>query len=137
MKNFFLIMMMFLLPYQYAWAMVVTYDVHDTNHYSSQVSEVHFGHHIHSQDLHNEDLLSEDLTHVHNKFEHKDSKDTTNQECGKHFHSGFSHLSCGELLNASLLIFEVHVVQYINQYALVYQSPTPYALERPKWLQSI
>jgi hypothetical protein len=126
-KKFFLIIMMFLLPYQYAWAMVVTYDVHDTNHYSSQVSEVHFGHHVHS----------ENPTHVKIEFENKDSQEPANQECGKHFHSGFSHLSCGELLNASLLIFEMPVVQYINQYSLAYKAPTPYTLERPKWLQSI
>ena len=104
MKKFFLIMMMFLLPYQYAWAMVVTYDVHDTNHHSSKASEVHFGHHEHS----------EDLTNIKNKLENKDSQDHTNQKCGKHYHSGFSHLSCGELLNASLLIFEVHIVQHLN-----------------------
>ncbi len=130
MRKLFLIVMMFLLPHQYAWAMVANYDVHDINQHNTQARQSHFGHHEHntnSSDIksHIADEKSSDL----------DNKDANNQASDNHVHCGFSHLSCGEVLSYSLPIFEATNVQFLSQYSLVYHAPTSNVLDRPKWTQ--
>ena len=127
MRKFFLIIMMFLLPYQYAWALVDAYDVHDSSQPSSQISEAHFGHHVDS----------DNSTQVKTKVGNNESQEPVKQESEKHAHCGFCHFSCGNVLTYSLPVFEATSVQFLSHYSLVYHSPTFNTLDRPKWLQPI
>ncbi len=130
MRKFFLIVMMFLLPHQYAWAMVANYDVHDTDQHNTQARQSHFGHHEHHINP-----IDVKANTADKKSSVLDNKDANNQAAGNHVHYGFSHLSCGEVLSYSLPLFEATNVQFLSQYSLVYHAPTANALDRPKWSQ--
>lgn len=127
MRKFFLIIMMFLLPYQYAWAVVEAYDMHDSSQPSSQISEAHFGHHVDC----------DNLTQLKTKVGNKESQEPVKQDSGKHVHCGFCNFSYGGLLTYSFPVFEATSVQFLSHYSLVYHSPTFNTLDRPKWLQPI
>ena len=132
--------MMFLLPHQYAWAMVANYDVHDTDHHIMQANKSHFGHHEHHDNLNNAKAnlaIDSNLSDLGDgvKFQSPDS--SGKQSHHTHVHYGFCHLSCGEVSSYSLPVFEATIVQFLNQYSLVYRSPTSSTLDRPKWLQPI
>ena len=116
--------MMFLLPYQYSWALVASYDVHDTSQHSQQRLS-HFGHHEHQLDL------------GYTKTNADNESQPAGNQSNNHEHHGLFHLSCGEILNADFPIFEATSTQFLSQYALVYLDPSVNALERPKWLQPI
>lgn len=115
MKKFFLILMMCLLPYQFAWAMVVNYDTHGAHD-----TEVHFGHHEYDVSLSEADSGQSNTRDVKNL-------DT-------HLHLGFFHLSCGELISYVLPVFEQQATQAITPYLFAYHSPPTYQPERPNWL---
>lgn len=120
MKQCFLILMMCLLPYQFAWAMVASYDTH-----SKQDTQAHFGHHEHqSIDSHtdNTDLANDNKS------------DTKTQTTKTHEHFGFLHMSSGELLSHDLPIFAPEAKQLSFQYLFTYYSPPNYQPERPNWL---
>lgn len=132
MRKFFLIAMIFLLPHQYAWAMVANYDVHDIHQHNTHAVQPHFGHHEHHTSL------NDVIVHADDKESQAlDNKNVNSQADGNHVHYGFSHLSCGEVLSYSLPIFEAANVQFLSQYSLVYHAPTANTLDRPKWLQPI
>lgn len=145
MRKFFLIVMMFLLPHQYAWAMVANYDVHDTDHHnaerhnSSQQHRTHFGHHEHHANIEDDNgnvvaVIDSGLINLGDDVKSQASDSNSKQSHHTHVHYGFCHLSCGEVLTYHLPVFEATSVQFLSQYSLAYQAPisnTPY---RPKWL---
>ena len=59
MRKLFLILMMCLLPYQFAWSMVANYDTHGVKD-----TGVHFGHHAHEVDAVEIDLTQLDLVQL-------------------------------------------------------------------------
>ena len=123
MKKLFLIMMMFLLPLQYTWAMVASYDTH-----SPQDTQAHFGHHEHqSSDNHNSnnDLVDADET------------GKSAQTAQNHVHYGFSHLSCGEVLGYELPIFDLAKPLLLSHYLFNHHSPPSYQPERPNWIAPV
>lgn len=123
MKKVFLIIMLFLLPLQYTWAMVASYDTH-----SLQDAQAHFGHHEHkSLDNHNDNT---DLINTN------DNGNNT-QTAHSHAHYGFCHLSCGEVLAYELPIFGLTKSQLLSHYLFNYLSPTTNTLERPNWTAAI
>lgn len=123
MKRSFLILMMCLLPYQFAWAMVASYDTH-----SEQDTQAHFGHHGHQATENHTDSI--DLV--------GDNEGDANTRAAKnHVHCGFLHLSCSELLSHDLPSFTPESNQYSNQYLFNYPSPLANALERPNWAAPI
>jgi hypothetical protein len=121
MKKIFLILMLFLLPLQYTWAMVASYDMHD-----AQDNEVHFGHHEHHVDALSSDAHS-------NQPDNQTTKNQSTKNLDNHLHLGFFHLSCGELIDYALPEFEQQVVQVTTPYLFTYHSPPSYQLERPNW----
>ena len=121
MKKLFIIVMMFLLPYQYAWALVASYDVHGADQHNEQVDESHFGNHEHQSNVMNT-KANTDKAHP-----------ISNSQNNSHDHYGFFHLTCGEMLNSDLPVFEVTGDQFLSQYSLVYHDPTSNVLDRPKW----
>ncbi|MEO6117686.1 MAG: hypothetical protein ABIP37_01290 [Methylotenera sp.] len=125
-----------MLPHQYAWAMVANYDVHDTNQHNQAVGQSHFGHHEHHK---NSSISFSDVkTNTADKeSQTPNNQAPSNQAPSNHMHFGFCHLSCGEVLNYSLPVFEALSVQFLSQYSLVYPTPTANVLDRPKWLQLI
>ncbi|HYN54924.1 MAG TPA: hypothetical protein VES38_09485 [Methylotenera sp.] len=142
MRKLFLIVMMFLLPHQYAWAMAANYDAHDVCEKREQAEQAHFGHHVHQVNLVDLNINIED-SNSDTKAKASDNQvltnqsTTSNQSTNSHIHHGFCHLSCGEVLSYSLPVFEALSVQFLSQYSLVYHAPTSHVLDRPKWLQLI
>lgn len=123
MKKIFLILLLFLLPLQYTWAMVAGYDTHD-----AQDTEIHFGHHEHdSVDNHtdNTDLIGDN------------ESDSQTQTTKIHEHFGFLHISSGEVLSHDLPIFVAEAKQPAFQYLFTYHSPPNYQPERPNWLAAV
>ncbi|MDP3141963.1 MAG: hypothetical protein Q8M52_09850 [Methylotenera sp.] len=123
MKKLFLIIMMFLLPYQYAWAMVANYDTHQV-----KGTQSHFGHHEHQADAvksHISDVDSASKT------------DGDTQTSKNHVHYGFCHMPCGELLNQTLPAFEPIGSHFSSRYLFNYHSPPASALERPNWIAPV
>ncbi len=123
MKKLLLILVMFLLPFQYTWAMVANYDTHSTHD-----SKAHFGHHEHQS--------------VDNHFENIDAvgnnqTDTDTDNAKNHVHYGFLHLSCGVVLSQCLPVSLPEDNQYSNQYLFNYHSPPSNAPERPNWLAPV
>ena len=110
--------MLFLLPLQYTWAMVASYDTHD-----AQDTEVHFGHHEHYSDFW--------AVNLEPKSNQPDNQDTKSLE--SHLHLGFFHLSCGELIGYSLPVFDQQALLVITPYLFTYHSPPSYEPERPNW----
>jgi hypothetical protein len=120
MKKFFLILMMCLLPYQFAWAMVASYDTH-----GAQDTDVHFGHHEHQamdKDTDNNDLAE------------NDKSDKNTQKAKIHDHCGFLNLSCLELSSHDLPVFVSAAKQFSIQYLFNYHSSPNYQPERPNWI---
>jgi hypothetical protein len=116
-KKLLLIIMLFLLPLQYTWAMVASYDLHD-----AQDTEVHFGHHEHPAD--------------ENHIDHIDlsgDEETNKQAANCHVHLGFSHLSCSELIGYALPVFDQQAVHLSTPYLFTYHSSPSYQPERPNW----
>ncbi len=127
MKKLFIVAMLFLLPLQYTWAMVASYDAH-----GAQDIQAHFGHHQH-QVLHqalDSHTDSNDLAD-----NHKSGKNT--QEAKIHDHFGFLHMSSGELLSHDLPIFVSETKQLSIQYLFNYRSPPTYQPERPNWFAAV
>ena len=116
MKKLFLILMMCLLPYQFAWAMVASYDTHGAHD-----NDVHFGHHEHL-------ITSLQPVMVDDTNQSTDSNTTEN-----HLHLGFFHLSCGELMSHLLPVFEQQAVHFVTPYTFSYYSPPSAQPERPNW----
>jgi hypothetical protein len=116
MKKLFLILMMCLLPYQFAWAMVASYDTHGAHD-----TAVHFGHHEHL-------VLTSDAN------QSSDTNQSTDSETSKnHLHLGFFHLSCGELIGHDLPKFEQQTIHFVTLYTFSYYSPPSSQPERPNW----
>ncbi len=116
MKKLFLILMMCLLPYQFAWAMVASYDTHGV-----QDTDVHFGHHEHV-------ALADDVNQSPDANQSTDLNSTQN-----HLHLGFLHLSCGELIGHTLPVFEQQAIHFVTPYTFSYYSPPNSQPERPNW----
>lgn len=115
--------MLFLLPLQYTWAMVSSYDSHNL-----QDVQAHFGHHEHQPvDNHNGNI---DLTNV------QDS-DKSIQSAQNHVHYGFFHLSCGEMLGHELPIFGSTNSQLLSYYLFNYDAPPSYQPDRPNWIAAV
>jgi hypothetical protein len=121
MKKLFLILMLFLLPFQYTWAMVTNYDTHD-----AEGSQAHFGHHGHqtSENHHDAtDLADDNESGTHTSINHD--------------HFGFLHISCGEVLSHDLPIFVPESKQFSIQYFFNPHPPPANALERPNWVAAV
>ena len=116
MKKVFLILMLCLLPLQYTWAMVASYDMHDAHD-----TETHFGHHEHDADASTSDANSSQ----------PDNQDI--KKLDSHLHLGFFHLSCGELIGYVMPMFEQQTTQVTTPYLFTYHSPPNYHPERPNW----
>lgn len=124
MKKIFLIVMLFLLPLQYSWAMVASYDAHVT-----QNAQAHFGHHEHQAlDSHALDSHADN-----NDLADNDKSDKNTQKAKIHDHFGYSHLSSGELLSCNLPTFTSEAKQFSIQYLFTYFSSPNYHPERPNW----
>ena len=122
MRKLFLILMMCLLPYQFAWSMVATYDTHGVKD-----AGAHFGHHAHHVDAVEIDLakISDTLNTGQNDSDTSTSKN--------HVHYGLFHMSCGELLYQALPVFEPIGSHFSSQYLFSYHAPVSNALDRPNW----
>ena len=123
MKKLFLIIMLFLLPLQYTWAMVASYDMHGAHD-----TEVHFGHHEHKVQYSH--IGQHDATG-------NDQSDNNTQKAKVHEHFGFLHMSSGELLSHDLPIFVSAAKQFSIQYLFNHHSPPTYQPERPNWLTAV
>ena len=150
MRKFFLIVMMFLLPHQYAWAMAANYDVHDTDHHntdnisvaghnSPEQHRAHFGHHEHHANIQDAEgnvvaVIDSGLINLDDDVKSQSLDSNSKQSHHTHVHYGFCHLSCGEVLTYRLPVFEATSIQFLSQYSLVYQAPTSNTPYRPKWL---
>ena len=117
MKKLFLILMLFLLPLQYTWAMVASYDIH-----GAQETQAHFGHHEHQ------------ATEGHAE---KNKSDKNTQTAKIHDHFGFSHMSSCEVLSHDFPIFVSEAKQFSIQYLFTYHSPPNYQPERPNWISPV
>ena len=132
MRKLFLILMMGLLPYQFAWSMVASYDMHGVKD-----TGVHFGHHEHQVDaveidLTPLDLAQADLAKISDTLNtgQNDSDTSTNKN---HVHYGLFHMSCGELLYQALPVFDPIGSHFSSQYLFSYHAPVSNALDRPNW----
>ena len=142
MRKFFLILMMCLLPYQFAWSMVAGYDVH-----GAQDTGEHFGHHTHEVDAIEIDsipldLAQADLTQLKSAqldlvqlsdTLNADQNDSDKSTSKNHVHYGLFHMSCGELLYQALPVFESIGSHFSSQYLFSYHAPVCNALDRPNW----
>lgn len=145
MRKFFLILMMCLLPYQYAWSMVATYDTH-----GSSDTGVHFGHHAHEvdavkidltpldlvPDITQLDLVQADLVQLSDTL-NADQNDSDTSTSKNHVHYGLFHMSCGELLYQALPVFEPIGSHFSSQYLFSYHAPISSALDRPNWSAAV
>ena len=122
MRKLFLILMMCLLPYQFAWSMAASYDTHGVKD-----TGVHFGHHAHEVDAVELDLvqLSETLN--------ADQNDSDTSTSKSHVHYGLFHMSCGELMYQALPVFEPIGSHFLSQYLFSYHAPVSNTLDRPNW----
>ena len=115
--------MLLLLPLQYTWAMVASYDTH-----GALDTHAHFGHHEHqaSGNHTNGDDLADN-----------DKSDKNTQKAKIHDHFGFLHMSSGELLSHDLPVFVSEAKQFSIQYLFSHHSPPTYQPERPNWLAAV
>lgn len=111
--------MLFLLPLQYTWAMVASYDTHGV-----QDIQAHFGHHEHQSSDNHSDI--DDLTD-----NSKNDKDTQNANI--HDHYGFLHMSSGEVLSHDLPFFLSAPNRFSTEYLLSYRSSPSFQPDRPNW----
>ena len=142
MRKLFLILMMCLLPYQFAWAMVASYDTHGVRDAGE-----HFGHHAHELDaveinLTALDLVQADLAQLKsaqlgsvqlNDTLNADQNDSDTSTSKNHVHYGLFHMSCGELLYQALPVFEPIGSHFSSQYLFSYHAPVSNTLDRPNW----
>ncbi len=146
MRKFFLILMMCLMPYQFAWAMVASYDTHGVKD-----TGVHFGHHAHELDAVDINLTQLDLAQAElaqlksvqidlvqlNAPLNADQNDMDTSTSKNHVHYGLFHMSCGELLYQALPVFEPIGSHFLSQYLFSYPAPISNALDRPNWSASV
>ena len=141
MRKLFLILMMCLLPYQFAWSMAATYDTHGVKD-----TGVHFGHHAHEVDaveidLTQLDLAQADLTQLDlvqlSDTLNADQNDSDTSTSKNHVHYGLFHMSCGELIYQALPVFEPIGSHFSSQYLFSYHAPISNALDRPNWSASV
>ena len=146
MRKLFLILMMCLLPYQFAWAMVASYDTHGVKD-----TGVHFGHHAHEADavkiditpldlvqadLAQLELVQADLVQLSDTL-NANQNDSDTSTSKNHVHYGLFHMSCGELMYQTLPVFEPIGSHFSSQYLFSYPAPVSNALDRPNWSASI
>ena len=131
MRKLFLILMMCLLPYQFAWSMVATYDTHGVKD-----TGVHFGHHAHEVDAVEIDLTQLDLVQLSDTL-NADQNDSDTSTSKNHVHYGLFHMSCGELIYQALPVFEPIGSHFSSQYLFSYHAPISNALDRPNWSASV
>ena len=141
MRKLFLILMMCLLPYQFAWSMVASYDTHGVKD-----TGVHFGHHAHEVDaveidftpldLTQADLAQLDLVQLSDTL-NADQNDSDTSTSKNHVHYGLFHMSCGELMYQALPVFEPIGSHFSSQYLFSYHAPVSNALDRPNWSASV
>ena len=136
MRKLFLILMMCLLPFQFAWAMVASYDTHGVRDTGE-----HFGHHAHELDvveinLTALDLAQSDLTKISDTL-NADQNDSDTSTSKNHVHYGLLHMSCGELIYQTLPVFESIGSHFSSQYLFSYHAPVYNALDRPNWSASV
>ena len=137
MRKLFLIIMMCLLPYQFAWSMAVGYDMHGVSD-----TGVHFGHHTHEADavkidltaldLVQADLAQLDLVQISDTL-NVDQNDNDTSSSKNHVHYGLFHMSCGELLYQVLPVFEPIGGHLSSRYLFYYHAPVSNVLDRPNW----
>lgn len=137
MRKLFLILMMCLLPYQFAWSMVASYDTHGV----SDTGE-HFGHHTHEVvavkidltplDLVQADLAQADTAQLSDTL-NANQNDSDTSTSKNHVHYGLLHMSCGELMYQALPVFEPIGSHFSSQYLFSYHAPVSNALDRPNW----
>ena len=147
MRKLFLILLMCLLPYQFAWSMAVSYDTHGVSD-----TGVHFGHHAHEidaveidltaldlaqadlaqLDLGQLDLAQLDLVQLSDTL-NADQNDNDTSTSKNHVHYGLFHMSCGELMYQALPVFESIGSHFSSQYLFSYHAPVSNALDRPNW----
>ena len=132
MRKLFLILMMCLLPYQFAWSMVASYDTHGVKD-----AGVHFGHHEHQVDAVEIDLTPLDLAQADlakiSETLNTGQNDSDTSTSKNHVHYGLFHMSCGELLYQALPVFEPIGSHFSSQYLFSYHAPVSNALDRPNW----
>ena len=142
MRKLFLIIMMCLLPYQFAWAMVASYDTHGV----SDTGE-HFGHHAHEVDAVEIDLTALDLVQAElaqlksaqldlvqlSDTLNADQNDSDTSTSKNHVHYGLFHMSCGELMYQALPVFEPIGSHFSSQYLFSCHAPVSNTLDRPNW----
>ena len=142
MRKLFLILMMCLLPYQFAWSMVASYDTH-----GFKDTGVHFGHHAHEVDPVEINLTALDLAQAdiaqfksfwldfvqHSDALNADQNDSDTSTSKNHVHYGLFHMSCGELHYQALPVFEPIGNHFSSQYLFSYHAPVCNALDRPNW----
>ncbi len=114
--------MMCLLPYQFAWAMVASYDTH-----SATDTKVHFGHHEHSAQS------SESALEL--AVEQANTPDADKLDA--HLHLGCFQLSCCGLIGYVMPVFEQQASQAVTPYLFTYRSSPNYQPERPNWLAAL
>ena len=123
MKKVFLTFMLFLLPLQYTWAVVASYDTH-----GALDTQAHFGHHEHQATD----------SHIDNADLADNNKSGKNSQTAKiHDHFGFLHMSSGELLSHDLPVFVPEAKQFSIRYLFTYHSPPNYQPERPNWIAPV
>ena len=132
MRKLFLILMMCLLPYQFAWSMVASYDTHGTRDTGE-----HFGHYAHEVDavkidLKPLDMVQADLAQLSDTL-NANQNDSDTSTSKNHVHYGLLHMSCGELLYQVLPVFEPIGSHFSSQYLFPYHAPVSNALDRPNW----
>ena len=131
MRKLFLILMMCLLPYQYAWSMVASYDTH-----GARDTGEHFGHHAHEVDAVKIGLTQLDLAKISDTL-NADQNDSDTSTSKNHVHYGLFHMSCGELIYQALPVFEPIGTHFSSQYLFSYHAPISNALDRPNWSASV
>lgn len=127
MRKLFLILMMCLLPYQFAWSMAVSYDTHGVKD-----AGVHFGHHAHEVDAIKIDLTPLDLVQISDTL-NADQNDSGTSTSKNHVHYGLFHMSCGGLIYQALPVFEPIGGHFSSQHLFSYHAPVSNTLDRPNW----
>lgn len=127
MRKLFLILMMCLLPYQFAWSMVATYDTHGVKD-----TGTHFGHHAHHVDAVEIDLAQLDLVQLSDTL-NTGQNDSDTSTSKNHVHYGLFHMSCGELMYQALPVFEPIGSHFSSQYLFSYHASVSNTLDRPNW----
>lgn len=142
MRKLFLILMMCLLPYQSAWAMVASFETHGVRDTGE-----HFGHHAHELDTVEINLTQIDLAQAElaqlksaqldlvqlSDTLNADQNDSDTSTSKNHVHYGLFHMSCGELTYQALPVFEPIGSHFSSQYLFSYHAPVCNALDRPNW----